>query len=274
MKKTAVIGLGIIGGSICRALRKAGCFVAGGDLDGMTLSYAKNQGYIQEEAENLTEYDAVFLAVPPRAAIALLESAEFKEGAFVADVCGIKAEIERAVFSAPRRYRYIGLHPMAGKETSGILSSSAEMFDGANLIVTVSPKTDKSAIEEALDYARMMNFGRITECTAEEHDKRIALTSQLAHLVSSAYVKSPSARGCEGFTGGSFQDMTRIAGVDERIWSQLYLYNRANILTELDCLIENLKVYRDAVFQGDEVTLSAELKAGRLLREEIKSGKE
>ena len=274
MKKTAVVGLGIIGGSICRALRKAGCFVAGSDLDGMTLSYAKNQGYIQEEAENLTEYDAVFLAVPPRAAIALLESAEFKEGAFVADVCGIKAEIERAVFSAPRRYRYIGLHPMAGKETSGILSSSAEMFDGANLIVTVSPKTDKSAIEEALDYARMMNFGRITECTAEEHDKRIALTSQLAHLVSSAYVKSPSARGCEGFTGGSFQDMTRIAGVDERIWSQLYLYNRANILTELDCLIENLKVYRDAVFQGDEVILSAELKAGRLLREEIKSGKE
>lgn len=99
----------------------------------MTLSYAKNQGYIQEEAENFTEYDAVFLAVPPRAAIALLESAEFKEGTFVADVCGIKAEIERAVFSAPRRYRYIGLHPMAGKETSGILSSSEEMFDGANL---------------------------------------------------------------------------------------------------------------------------------------------
>ncbi|MFR5101673.1 MAG: prephenate dehydrogenase [Christensenellaceae bacterium] len=274
MKKIAVIGLGIIGSSICRALRKAGCFVAGSDLDGMTLSYAKNQGYIQEEAENFTEYDAVFLAVPPRAAIALLESAEFKEGTFVADVCGIKAEIERAVFSAPRRYRYIGLHPMAGKETSGILSSSEEMFDGANLVVVVSPKTEKSAIEEALAYAKLMNFGRITECSAEEHDKKIALTSQLAHLVSSAYVKSPSARNCEGFTGGSFQDMTRIAGVDERIWSQLYLYNRFNILAELDGLIENLKVYRDAIFQGDERSLSAELKTGRLLREEIKSGKE
>jgi len=119
-----------------------------------------------------------------------------------------------------------------------------------------------------------MNFGRITECSAEEHDKKIALTSQLAHLVSSAYVKSPSARNCEGFTGGSFQDMTRIAGVDERIWSQLYLYNRFNILAELDGLIENLKVYRDAIFQGDERSLSAELKTGRLLREEIKSGKE
>jgi hypothetical protein len=273
MKKTAVIGLGIIGGSICKALAGAGYFVAGRDIDKSTLSCALKEGVVREEAQELSRYDTVFLAVPPRAALALLEEGDFKEDALVADICGVKAEMEKAVYSRPRKYRYVGLHPMAGKETNGLSSSSADLFVGANLVVVLSRNTKESALKEVLEYAKAMGFGRITQCSAQEHDRKIALTSQLAHLVSNAYVKSPEVKDCEGFTGGSFQDMTRIAGVDETMWSQLYLFNRENILSQLDGLIEHLSEYREAIFEGKEERLKAQLKAGRLLREAIKSEK-
>ena len=273
MKKTAVIGLGIIGGSICKALAGAGYFVAGRDIDKSTLSCALKEGVVREEAQELSRYDTVFLAVPPRAALALLEEGDFKEDALVADICGVKAEMEKAVYSRPRTYRYVGLHPMAGKETNGLSSSSADLFVGANLVVVLSRNTKESALKEVLEYAKAMGFGRITQCSAQEHDRKIALTSQLAHLVSNAYVKSPEVKDCEGFTGGSFQDMTRIAGVDETMWSQLYLFNRENILSQLDGLIEHLSEYREAIFEGKEERLKAQLKAGRLLREAIKSEK-
>lgn len=273
MKKIAVIGLGIIGGSICKALTKAGYFVDGSDLDKETLACALEEGMIRGEATNLAEYDTVFLAVPPRAAISLLDAGEFAAEALVADICGVKSAVERAVYARPRPYRYVGLHPMAGRETSGIAYSSADLFSGANLVVTVAPGTESGALEEISEYAAAMRFKRITKCTAEEHDRKIALTSQLAHILSNAYVKSAEAEKCKGFTGGSFQDMTRIAGVDEDMWSQLYMLNRANVLTELDGLIERLGAYRDALASDDEARLKEELRAGRLLRERIKKEK-
>ena len=196
MKKTAVIGLGIIGGSICKALAGAGYFVAGRDIDKSTLSCALKEGVVREEAQELSRYDTVFLAVPPRAALALLEEGDFKEDALVADICGVKAEMEKAVYSRPRKYRYVGLHPMAGKETNGLSSSSADLFVGANLVVVLSRNTKESALKEVLEYAKAMGFGRITQCSAQEHDRKIALTSQLAHLVSNAYVKSPEVKDC------------------------------------------------------------------------------
>ena len=115
-----------------------------------------------------------------------------------------------------------------------------------------------------------MGFGKIVECSAQEHDAKIALTSQLAHLVSNAYVKSPQVQNCDGFTGGSFQDMTRIAGVDEKMWIQLYMYNRPFIVEELNGLIENLSTYRDFIQNNDAVGLEESLKKGRLIRENIR----
>ena len=159
---------------------------------------------------------------------------------------------------------------MAGKEISGIEAASAELFNGANLVIVLGDKTEQSSVEEMKVYAKMMHFGKIVQCTAEEHDRKIALTSQLAHIVSNAYVKSPQVQNCKGFTGGSFQDMTRIAGVDEKIWTELYMNNRAFILEELDGLLENLAVYRDAIASSDEKTLSETLKEGRLIRQNIK----
>lgn len=272
MKRTAVIGLGIIGGSICAALTKAGFVVDGMDLNPDNVCYALKNGYIHAKVEDLSEYDVVFVAVPPAATQTILHNAVFKEGALVADICGIKEEIEKVVYSQPRNYRYVGIHPMAGKETSGIRSASADLFKGANLIIVRAAQTLEDAVAEIRAFAIAMRFGRIIECTAEEHDRKIALTSQLAHIVSNAYVKSPQVRNCDGFTGGSFQDMTRIAGVDEKIWTQLYMGNRPYILEELNGLITHLCVYRDAIEKGDSELLSIALKEGKAIRETIKRG--
>ncbi len=252
MKKIAVVGLGIIGGSICASLTKADYTVDGADLQKAAVLYALEKGYVNGEAKSLAEYDVVFLAVPPKATIFVLENETFKEGAIVADICGVKKEIEKVVYAKQRNYRYVGMHPMAGKETSGIASASAELFRMANLILTIAPQTDKEALAEIKEYVKAMRFGKIVECTAEEHDRKIALTSQLAHLVSNGYVKSPQVKHCEGFTGGSFQDMTRIAGVDEKMWTELYMCNRAAILEELSGLISHLEEYKKAIENEDE----------------------
>lgn len=270
MKKIAVIGLGIIGGSISAALTKAGYTVDGTDLNAQAIAYAKEKGYIRGEAWDISSYDVVFIAVPPHTTISLLDKMGFKDGALVSDICGVKAEIESAVYSKARNYRYLGIHPMAGKETSGITSASAELFVMANLVITLSAQTEESALLEMKEYAKAMRFGKIVECSATEHDEKIALTSQLAHIVANAYVKSPQVSDCEGFTGGSFQDMTRIAGVDESMWTQLYMCNREYVLRELDGLISHLAEYRAAIAREDEKALSEALKEGRLIREQIK----
>ena len=270
MKKIAIVGMGIIGGSIAGALTKAGYEVDGFGRSERSVEYALEAGYIRKKGENLAEYDVVFLAVPARATIEYLRTGSFKNGALVTDICGIKSAVEQAVYERERNYRYVGIHPMAGKETSGIESASPDLFQNANLIITHSERTQQTDVEEIKEFAKAMRFGKIVECTAIEHDRKIALTSQLAHLVSNAYVKSPEVRGCDGFTGGSFQDMTRIAGVDERMWTELYLYNKDCIVNELSRLIDNLAEYRDAISLRDEEELSNLLKAGRLIRETIK----
>ena len=270
MKRIVVIGLGIIGGSICAALTKAGYVIDGMDLCEETLNTAIKKGYVVGKADDVASYDVVFLAVPPRATISILDTYAFKDGALVCDICGIKKEIEEVVYAKPRNYRYVGLHPMAGKETSGISSASSELFVMANLILVRAKQTQEEAINEVKAYAKAMRFGKIVECDAEEHDKKIAITSQLAHIVSNAYVKSPQVQNCDGFTGGSFQDMTRIAGVDEKIWTQLYMCNKDFVLLELEGIINHLEKYKSALQNEDENALSEVLKDGRVIREQIK----
>lgn len=274
MKKIAVVGLGIIGGSICGALSKAGYSVDGFSRGEASVNYALQAGYIQAKATDLAEYDVVFIAVPPYATLDYLQNAKFKDGALVTDICGVKEIVEKAVYESPRNYRYVGIHPMAGKETSGIASATPDLFKNANLIITHAPQTQEADVAEIKEYAKAMGFGKIVECSAFEHDQKIALTSQLAHIVSNAYVKSEQVDGCDGFTGGSFQDMTRIAGVDETVWTPLYACNRENIARELSGLIERLNVYRDALLAGDDEKLSQALKEGRLIRERIKREKQ
>ena len=228
---------------------------------------------IDAEASSYEGADVVFLALPPDATIRELQEGKFPDGCIVSDICGVKQAVEEAVYSAPRNYRYVGTHPMAGKETSGIASASRDLYRGKNLVITRSDRTDPAALELIRGLAKDAGFGRIDECSAKEHDEKIALTSQLAHIVSNAYGKSPQALDVIGFTGGSFQDMTRVGGVDELLWTDLYFYDREPLLHELSSLIDRLSEYREALAQDDRETMRALLREGRLAHDKFFSEK-
>lgn len=261
--KIVVYGLGIIGASLCAAFKRAGHIVYGKNRSRAAIDYALAQGMIDGETNSYAGADAVFLALPPRAVIKELEEGDFGEGTIVADICGVKEPLEKAAYARPRKYRYVGIHPMAGKETSGIFSASVSLFDGANLIVTKCAKTDATALETVKKLGKELGFSRIVECSAARHDEMIAITSQLAHIVSNAYVKSPLTEDCAGFTGGSFQDMTRIAGVDENVWTELFFANKAPLCAEINRLIDRLKEYGVALADSDENRMKDLLAEGK-----------
>lgn len=268
-----VYGLGIIGASLAAALKDAGHTVLAKNRSRGPVEYALSHQMIDAEASSYEGADVVFLALPPDATIRELQEGKFPDGCIVSDICGVKQAVEEAVFSAPRNYRYVGTHPMAGKETSGITSASRDLYRGKNLVITRSDRTDPAALKLIRGLAKDAGFGRIVECSAKEHDEKIALTSQLAHIVSNAYGKSPQALDVVGFTGGSFQDMTRVGGVDESLWTDLYFYDREPLLHELSSLIDRLSEYREALAQDDRETMRALLREGRLAHDKFFSEK-
>ncbi len=262
--KIIVYGLGIIGASFAAALKRAGHIVLGKNRSTEAIKFALEHGMIDGEATAFQGADVVILALPPIATVRVLEEETFPDNCIVSDVCGVKRMIEQAVYAKTRNYRYLGAHPMAGKETSGILSASVDLFQGKNLILTHCEKTDVQAMEIMKRLGTEAGFSRIVTCSAEEHDKKIALTSQLAHIVSNAYIKGASACGVSGFTGGSFQDMTRVGGVDERLWTELYFANKDYLITETEGLINRLREYCTALESGEEEKMRQLLKEGRL----------
>ena len=180
--KVIVYGLGIIGASVAASLKAAGHEVLGKNRSRESIVYALEHGMIDGEAYSLCEADVVFLALPPRVTMRVLDEGAFSDGCIVADICGVKAPVEEVVLKKPRAWRYVGTHPMAGKETSGIRSASAALFRGANFVMVKNAFTDPDAFFVVRALAQDMGFGRIVECSAAEHDKMIALTSQLAHV--------------------------------------------------------------------------------------------
>lgn len=265
--KICVAGLGIIGGSMCMALKRAGLSVWGWNRTKKTLEYALQNGIVNGAANGFNEFDVNFVALPPEAAAEFINNNVFKNGAIVADICGVKGWMEEQIYSRPRNFRYVGCHPMAGKEVSTIYNACADLFDCASMVITRSGKTDPEAVEAIRGLTQKMGFARIVECTAQTHDKKIAYTSQLAHIVSNAYVKNGELDGCIGFTGGSFQDMTRIAGVDEGVWASLYLKNANNLTKDITLLINSLEELRLAIDGGNSAELEKVLREGRLLFE-------
>lgn len=261
--KIVVYGLGIIGASLAAALKKAGHTVLGKNRSREPLAYALEHDMIDEATDSYAGADVVFLALPPRVAMRELDEGEFPSGCIVADICGVKSPLERTVYAKERSYRYVGTHPMAGKETSGIRSATEKLFVGANLVLTRASGTDDAALLAVRGLARDAGFGRIIECGAEEHDRMIALTSQLAHVVANAYVTTPLTERCVGFTGGSFQDMTRVAPVDETVWAELYLMNREYLAEEIERIEKRLEMFRAALMAGDEAGLMALQREGK-----------
>ncbi len=249
------------------ALKRAGQHVWGWNRSEKITDYALRSGVIDGFARDFVSFDVVFVALPPEATIEFINSHTFKDGSIVADICGVKGWIEEEIYKIPRNFRYVGCHPMAGKEVSTIYNASADLFDNASMIITYSGETDDRAVKVIAELTKKMGFARIVECTSDTHDKKIAYTSQLAHIVSNAYVKNSELDGCIGFTGGSFQDMTRIAGVDESVWSSLYLKNAENLTEDISSLISSLDEIRRAIAGGNREELENVLREGRRLFE-------
>lgn len=274
-----IVGLGLIGGSMAKAYSQSGTdTVLGWDIDTPILEYARLRGALSGilTDENLPSCDLLFIGLYPQAAIDYLteKAPLIATDTVVIDLCGIKSAVCAAGFALAQKYdfTFVGGHPMAGRQFSGFKYSRADMFHGAPMVI-VPPRTDDIFL---LDRVKKMlapaGFGRITVSTADKHDERIAFTSQLAHVVSNAYVKSPTARTHDGFSAGSYKDLTRVARLNEHMWSELFVANKGHLVNELDCLIGELQKYRDAIDAGDTDTVRELLRDGREQKERIDGG--
>lgn len=268
-----ICGLGLIGGSMAKAYAAQGHTVYGADTNTASLGYAMLSGMISEELndETIKKCDLLFIALYPKTAIEYLESkAELiSKDTTVIDLCGTKEKICECGFRLAEKYgfTFVGGHPMAGTQFSGIKYSKPTLFKGAPMVL-VPPKYDDIAF---LDNIKQMlspaGFGKISVTTAERHDKLIAFTSQLAHIVSNAYVKSPTAQSHKGFSAGSYKDMTRVAWLNEYMWSELFLENKDPLLFEIDSIIASLSEYREAIAKDDSEALTKLLRDGRIAKE-------
>ena len=269
-----VVGLGLIGGSVCKALKKYTThFVAGSDIN-KDIEFAALRDVAMDEAftGDYSGFDLIIMALFPDATEAYLREniSKMPKTALITDVCGIKGDFSRRLrdLATGNGLRYIGIHPMAGKEFGGYHNSSADLFQKANFIIAPHEDASEEDIEALRIISSEIGAGKIVVTSPENHDKMIAYTSQLAHIVSSAYVKSPEL-GLEcGFSGGSFQDMTRIATMNERMWTDLFMQNRENLIFELDTLIENLNKYSEALRNADSDEMLRLIAEGRQLKED------
>lgn len=270
----AVVGLGLIGGSICKAL-KANTFhhIMGIDKDPETVKKALELGAIDEEisADKLCEANLTIVALYPLAIVEFVKNNadKFKKGSIVMDICGVKGYVVRNCTPVleEKGVIFIGTHPMAGTEHSGFDYSSADLFNKASFIITPTESTPQIAIDLVSTLGACMNFGQVVVATPEQHDANIAYTSQLAHVVSNAYVKSPSLFRADGFSAGSFLDLTRVAYLNEEMWSSLFMCNKNALLFEINSIIGSLSEYRDAMENDDIDTLKELLRDGRERKE-------
>jgi len=271
-----VIGLGLIGGSMAKSIKyNTGNEVLGTDIDPVVLLKAKLLGAIDDELteDRVGECDMIIVALYPEATKQYIVShaSDFKKGALVLDTCGVKQYVCEDMWKIADEngFKFIGAHPMAGRHLSGFEYSLVNLFDDASMIVVPSKETDIGDLETLKKLFLDMGFSNIQFSSPEKHDRIIAFTSQLAHVVSNAYVKSPNAKVHAGFSAGSYKDLTRVAKLNEVMWTELFLENGENLANEIDTIIDNLRQYSDAIKAGDADTLRELLKVGRECKERI-----
>ncbi|MBQ8356331.1 MAG: prephenate dehydrogenase [Clostridia bacterium] len=278
--KVGIVGLGLIGGSMARAYSGAGHAVLAHDIDDAAVEAALAENAIcgRLTAENVAECDVIFLAIYPRAAIAWLRvtAPHLTKDSMVIDLCGTKRGVCGTCFAMAREYgfSFVGGHPMAGTQYSGFGNSKDGLFRGAPMVIVPENPEDETLLTRVRELLLPVGFGSITVSTAEKHDRIIAFTSQLAHVVSNAYVKSPNAQVHKGFSAGSYKDLTRVAWLNEQMWSELFMENSDYLTEEIDGIIHALTEYRDAMAAGDAGRLKALLRDGRLAKERVDRGSE
>ena len=270
-----IVGLGLIGGSFAKAYQEAGETVFACDADRSTLEFAVMSGVVTEELteENVSSCDLILIAVYPEAAVAWLKNMAPHIGGkpVVIDCCGTKRVVCRACFPIAEEYgiTYLGGHPMAGTHTSGFKYARGNLYKGAPMVIVPPVFDDILLLDRVKELLAPAGFGRISVTTAKAHDEMIAFTSQMAHVVSNAYIKSPTATRHKGFSAGSYKDMTRVAWLNPKMWAELFVENRDCLLSELDFFMESLAAYREAIAAEDRETLEKLLDEGRKRKEEV-----
>ena len=265
-----IVGLGLIGGSMAKSIKaRTADTVWGVDLNHETMTLARMCGAIDAPLtdENLPQCDLILIAIRPAAAIEWVRrnAADISKSAVVVDLCGVKRVVVESIAPIAEQYgfAYIGGHPMAGKERGGFTSATEDLYVGASMILTPDKRTDMQLLEMLKAFFLDVGFANLTFSTPDEHDRIIAYTSQLAHIVSSAYIKSPEAQRRRGFSAGSFRDMTRVARLDEDMWTELFLDDADYLTKEVGELIHHLTEYQEALQARDAEKLHALLKDGR-----------
>ena len=273
--KVGILGLGLIGGSLARAYSLAGHTVYAIQRNESMLSFAMLAGAVHGKLneETIPQCDLILLAIYPDGSASWLERNAHlvSKDALVMDCCGTKQEICRRCFPLAKEYgfTFIGGHPMAGSQFSGFKYSRSDLFQGAPMVLVPPVFDDMELLDRAKEALKPCNFGSFSVTTAQDHDKMIAFTSQMPHILSNAFIKSPTAMKHKGFSAGSYKDLTRVAWLNPQMWAELFLENKDNILFELDTYLDNLQQYRDAIAGEDNARLVALLEEGKRRKEEV-----
>ena len=273
--KVGIVGLGLIGGSFAKAYHAAGHTVVAFDTNATIFSFAKLDGAVSEELtdETIPGCDLILICTYPEAAVHYMEEKGpvFGKNPVVIDCCGTKGNIVDRGFALAEKYgfTYIGGHPMAGTQFSGFKYSRGDLYVGAPMVLVPSKNDDITFLDRVKTLLKPAGFGSITVTTAETHDKVIAFSSQLAHVVSNAYVKSETAKIHTGMSAGSYKDLTRVAWLNPEMWTQLFFDNKENLISEIDTLMAHMKEYRDALEADDRETMKRLLDEGRRRKEEV-----
>lgn len=275
--KILIVGLGLIGGSLAKAFKKFTDYtIIGLDKDENVIKKAIESGDIKEAFDgNFDGIDIIISGLFPNDTIKFVtDNAEkISKNTIVTDCGGVKEKVCDAIepIAKEKGFTFIGMHPMAGIEKFGYDNSLEDLFLGASLILTPFNGTSKDKVDFLSDAMLKAGFSRVKISTPKEHDEVIAYTSQLAHVVSGAYIKSKTAEKHVGFSAGSFRDMTRVAHLNEYMWTELFMENSENLAKETDDLIDRLKEYSAALKSGDKENLFEILKAGREQKDLIDS---
>ena len=273
--KAGIVGLGLIGGSFAKAYHVAGHTVLARELDRSVLSFAELSDAVDGELtkDNISDCDIILICVYPQAVIDFLDEMGPYIGKkpVVIDCCGTKRVpmIEGEKIAEKYGFLYVGGHPMAGTQFSGFKYAKETLFKGAPMVIVPPVYDNIELLEKVKELLEPAGFRKITVTTAEKHDEMIAFTSQLAHVVSNAYIKSPTALAHKGFSAGSYRDMTRVAWLNPQMWAELFLDNKDNLIKEIDILIDSLTSYKEALENDDRETLVKLLDDGKKRKEEV-----
>ena len=273
--RVGILGLGLIGGSMARAYALEGHTVLAAEQDEQMLSFAMLAGAVHEKLtrESIPSCDLILLAIYPSGSATWLEenASLISPKTLVMDLCGIKREICRRCFPLAEKYgfTFVGGHPMAGSQFSGFKYSRANLFEGQPMVLVPPRFDDMELLDRCKQALAPCKFGTFSATSAEAHDRMSAFTSQMPHILSNAYIKSPTARSHKGFSAGSYRDLTRVAWLNPVMWAELFLDNQDFTLQELDTYIASLNQYREAIANGDRDTLIALLEEGKRRKEEV-----